>query len=104
MNYILSGERAPVNVIFLGATRGMGRAMSREMAKRGAKMFLLGRSVERLARSAADLEARGAKGTVGHAMCDLEDPSTFAPAFKAAISENGEAGKACLTVERHNKS
>jgi len=89
MDYILSGERAPVNVIFLGATRGMGRSMAREMAKRGAKMFLLGRNTDNLAKSAVDLEARGARGTVGHAHCDLEDTSTFGPAFAAAIQEMG---------------
>lgn len=65
----------------LGATRGMGRALARELARRGARLFLLGRHAEELARSAADLEIRGAQPPVGHARCDLLDEASFAPAL-----------------------
>ena len=59
-------------VAFLGATRGMGRALARRMAEAGDALFLLGREAAELERSAADLEAYGARGQVGHALCDLE--------------------------------
>ena len=49
-----------MKIVFLGATRGMGRALARKMAERGDRLFLLGRDSEQLARSAADLEVRGA--------------------------------------------
>jgi short-subunit dehydrogenase len=41
-----------MKVVFLGATKGMGRALARKMAERGDRLHLLGRDVEDLARSA----------------------------------------------------
>jgi short-subunit dehydrogenase len=54
------------------------------MAARGDALFLLGRDAEDLSRSARDLEVRGAKGTVGTALCDLGQPSGFSVALAAA--------------------
>jgi decaprenylphospho-beta-D-erythro-pentofuranosid-2-ulose 2-reductase len=82
-------------VAFLGATKGMGRALARRMAARGDRLFLLGRDLEDLGRSARDLEARSPAGagagaaTVGVAHCDLERPETFAPALDLAESALG---------------
>ena len=73
-----------MKVVLLGATRGMGRALSRLLAGRGEQLFLLGRDREDLERSARDLEARGAAGTVGTAACDLEQPEGFEAALVAA--------------------
>lgn len=73
-----------MKVTFLGATRGMGRALARAMAERGDSLFLLGRDMEQLSRSAADLEIRGAAKPVGSAFCDLLRPDTFAPALDRA--------------------
>ena len=70
-------------VVLLGATKGMGRALARRMAARGDRLALLGRDPEDLARSAADLEARGAVG-VAAATCDLLRPETFARALDEA--------------------
>ncbi len=75
-------------VAFLGATKGMGRALARKMAERGDRLFLLGRPGVDLEASAKDLEARGA-GAVGTAPCDLEAPDTFAPALDAASGALG---------------
>ena len=76
-----------MKVVFLGATRGMGRALARLLAERGDHLFLLGRDADELARSAADLQARGpteATTTIDHASCDLADPGGFAAALDAA--------------------
>ena len=62
----------------------MGRAVARQMAGRGDSLFLLGRDETDLARSAADLEARGAPEKVGTARCDLSEAETFAPALDRA--------------------
>jgi short-subunit dehydrogenase len=77
-----------VRVALLGATRGMGRALARRLAARGDALFLLGRDVEDLAKSAVDLEQRGA-GAVGRAPCDLEAPDGFAAALEAAVASLG---------------
>jgi short-subunit dehydrogenase len=70
-------------VVFLGATRGIGRAVARRMAERGDRLVLLGRDPEELRRSAADLDARGSQ-TAGVATCDLLRPETLAPALDEA--------------------
>ncbi len=75
-----------MKVVFLGATKGMGRALARLMAERGDRLFLLGRDVEDLRRSATDLEILGGGTNVGVAYCDLLKPQTFAPALDAAAS------------------
>jgi decaprenylphospho-beta-D-erythro-pentofuranosid-2-ulose 2-reductase len=73
-----------VKVAFLGATRGMGRALARLMARRGDQLFLLGRTGADLDKSARDLETLFGGTTVATAACDLERPETFAPALEAA--------------------
>jgi short-subunit dehydrogenase len=79
----------PLKVVFLGATKGMGRALARAMAARGDRLFLLGREVEELEASARDLEARGSGGVVGTQACDLEEPRTFEGALDAADAALG---------------
>ena len=73
-------------VAILGATKGMGRALARQLAARGVDLCLLGRDAEDLARSARDLEARTgrAAGAIGVAVCDLERPDGFGAALDAA--------------------
>jgi decaprenylphospho-beta-D-erythro-pentofuranosid-2-ulose 2-reductase len=81
-----------LKVAFLGASKGMGRALARRLAARGDRLFLLGRDVEDLGRSARDLEARagdGAAAAVGVSLCDLERPETFGPALDAAAARLG---------------
>ncbi len=89
-----------MNVAFLGATKGMGRALARLMAQRGDRLFLLGRDLADLEKSARDLEARAgaAAGSVGCAACDLERPETFAPALAAAEQGLGELECAVVTA------
>lgn len=73
-----------MNVALLGATRGMGRALARQLVERGDRVFLLGRDLDDLARSARDLELRGAGTAIGTAACDLDDPAGFAAALESA--------------------
>ena len=50
----------PLNVVVLGGTKGMGRAVARRLAARGDRVHLLGRDADELAKGAADLQARAA--------------------------------------------
>lgn len=86
-----------MNVVFLGATKGMGRALARQMAAQGAEMVLLGRDLEDLRRSAADLEVHGAR-RVDVARCDLLDPASFAAAFDAASEALGHFDTVVVTA------
>jgi decaprenylphospho-beta-D-erythro-pentofuranosid-2-ulose 2-reductase len=76
-----------MKAVLLGASKGMGRALARELAARGDRLFLLGDNVEELAVSARDLEVRGAAAAVKTARCDLLQPETFAPALEQAEQE-----------------
>jgi decaprenylphospho-beta-D-erythro-pentofuranosid-2-ulose 2-reductase len=73
-----------MKAVLLGATQGMGRALARLLAARGAPLFLLGNLVEDLEFSARDLEIYGAPVPVKTAYCDLLQPATFAPALDQA--------------------
>lgn len=81
----------PLKVVVLGGTKGIGRAVARQLAARGDRLHLLGRNSEELARCAADLEARypTSGSTVSHGICDLERPETFAAAVGEAASALG---------------
>src|SRR6266542_52852 len=57
-------RRSGVKAAFVGATRGMGRALARRMAGRGDALCLLGRDPAELRLSARDLEIRGAPAPV----------------------------------------
>lgn len=76
----------------------MGRSLARLMAERGDRLFLLGRDLDDLGRSAADLENRGARGKVGVAHCDLLDRDTFAPALAAAREALGDVEAVVLSA------
>jgi short-subunit dehydrogenase len=79
-----------VKVVFLGATKGMGRALARRMAQRGDRVCLLGRDADELRKSVVDLEARGPAGiAIGYAICDLEQPESFPAALDEATRQLG---------------
>ncbi len=86
-----------MRVVFLGATRGMGRALARRMAERGDRLFLLGRDADQLDKSAADLAARGGAVT-GVAPCDLARPEQFEPALSAAEAALGGLDTVVVTA------
>ena len=83
-------------VAIAGATRGIGRALARELVARGHRVALLGRDRDGLARSAADLTARDAsRNAVPTAELDLLRPETFGAALDgldAALREAGTGG------------
>jgi len=87
-----------MKVAFLGATRGIGRALAHEMAERGDRLFLLGRDPDQLARSAADLEVRGAPKPVAFASCDLMEPDGFAAALDRADEALGDFDTLVVTA------
>lgn len=87
-----------MKVAFLGATKGMGRALARLMAARGDELFLLGRDLEDLTRSARDLEVRAGRGTAGVAGCDLLAPEGFAAALDRATTALGGLDAVVVTA------
>jgi NAD(P)-dependent dehydrogenase (short-subunit alcohol dehydrogenase family) len=66
-------------VVIVGATGGIGSALARRVAARGARPFLIGRDAARVSALAAELEA-------GHALADALDGAALAAAVQAAGS------------------
>jgi decaprenylphospho-beta-D-erythro-pentofuranosid-2-ulose 2-reductase len=88
-----------VTTVIFGATKGIGRAVARQMAARGDRLFLVGRDSADLERSAADLNVRkGGAVVAGVAHGDLADPTTFAPALAAARAALGEIDTVVVTA------
>jgi short-subunit dehydrogenase len=79
-----------MKAVVLGATKGIGRAVSRLLAERGHTLCLLGRDPEDLERSARDLEQRARVQPerppvrFAFAPCDLDQPEGFEAALDAA--------------------
>lgn len=74
-----------MNIVMIGATKGIGRAVARRLAARGDRLFLLGRDRHDLELSARDLEIRAAQPVpVAFAQCDLSAPETFPGALARA--------------------
>ncbi|MGD8824065.1 MAG: SDR family NAD(P)-dependent oxidoreductase [Myxococcales bacterium] len=87
-----------MRVAFLGATKGMGRALARLMAERGDALCLLGRNREDLERSATDLKVRGAAGTVACVLCDLEKTDMFGRSIEEAQNALGGLDAVVVTA------
>jgi NAD(P)-dependent dehydrogenase (short-subunit alcohol dehydrogenase family) len=87
-----------VKVAFLGATKGMGRALARAMAGRQDELVLLGRDLRDLERSGHDLEVRGGRGPLGALFCDLSKPESFAPALDEATRRLGRLETIVVTA------
>jgi NAD(P)-dependent dehydrogenase (short-subunit alcohol dehydrogenase family) len=88
-----------MNVVFLGATKGIGRSLARRMAQRGDRLFLFGRDAEDLERTIADLNVRAVSGTtVAYTLCDLEQPGGFVEAFDRAGSHLGRIDAVVVTA------
>jgi decaprenylphospho-beta-D-erythro-pentofuranosid-2-ulose 2-reductase len=88
-----------VKIAFVGATKGIGRALARRLAEQGNELFLLGRDVPDLERSARDLEIRAGRpsGSVGTAACDLTRAADFAVALGAATAAMGDVDTVVVT-------
>jgi len=88
-----------VKAIVFGGTTGMGRAVARRLVERGDTVFLLGRNLDELERSAADLKARHpAQAGIAYAACDLEQPEGFAAALDAADAALGGFDTVVITA------
>lgn len=87
-----------MKVAILGGTRGMGRAISRQLVERGVSVCVLGNEPEDLERTAADLRVRGPRASVFTAACDLGDRATFAAALDVAATALGGLDTVIVTA------
>ncbi|HUQ18317.1 MAG TPA: SDR family NAD(P)-dependent oxidoreductase [Gemmatimonadaceae bacterium] len=80
----LEGQHAVVT----GASRGIGAAIARALAERGATLTLMSRSLEDLKRQAKGIRD-AVNGSVEAIACDVTDDSSIHNAFARAHEENG---------------
>ena len=83
------------NVIVIGATSGIAQAISRLLAERHCRLFLVARDADKLASVAADLEVRGAE-IAGTCHVDLADTSTHAEMMSSAWQQLGTVDSAIV--------
>ncbi|MDP9176271.1 MAG: SDR family oxidoreductase [Gemmatimonadota bacterium] len=80
----LEGQHAVVT----GASRGIGAAIAAALARRGAHLTLMSRSVAKMERK-AEIIRTDCGGTVTVAECDVTDDMSVRAAFKGAVAANG---------------
>lgn len=71
-------------VLIIGATSAIATACARLWAEQGGEFFLVARSADKLAQTAADLTARGAKAVTVHCM-DATDFAAHAPMLETCV-------------------
>jgi len=80
----LDGQHAVVT----GGSRGIGAAVARALAERGAKVTIMSRSLDEL-EAQAGLLRRGSAATVTALACDVTDSASIRNAFAQAVESNG---------------
>lgn len=85
----LTGDLGGRHAIVTGGGRGIGAAIATELARRGARLTLLGRSESALTAHARALRDEFST-PVETRTCDLEDEAAIESAFTAAFSSLGE--------------
>jgi decaprenylphospho-beta-D-erythro-pentofuranosid-2-ulose 2-reductase len=83
------------NVIVIGATSGIAQAISRLIAERHCRMFLVARDAEKLGSVAADLTVRGAEMAATYCT-DLADTATHAEMLASAWQQLGTVDSAII--------
>ena len=74
-------------VLISGGSRGLGLVMARQFAREGARIALLARNADELARAKNDLESRGAQ--VLTVQCDLTDRAQIVSAVETVVAHFG---------------
>jgi short-subunit dehydrogenase len=88
-------------IAIVGGTKGIGRAVARQLVARGDRVALLGRDAADLAASASDLSVRaqaGAGGAPSTAMLDLTRPETYDTALDEAARQLGGLDTVVITA------
>ena len=76
----------PIDVVVTGGSSGLGAATAMSLAKLGARVHIVGRSRERLEKSAGEIHAAAAGPVVVH-RCDVSDLDSVAEFVNALTSE-----------------
>jgi NAD(P)-dependent dehydrogenase (short-subunit alcohol dehydrogenase family) len=78
---------AGLSVVITGGSRGLGLVLARELGAEGARLTLLARNADELARAKEDLEGRGYNVDV--LACDLRDQEEAQAAIEDVVQRHG---------------
>jgi NAD(P)-dependent dehydrogenase (short-subunit alcohol dehydrogenase family) len=81
--YAVAGRTAAIS----GGTRGLGYLLARELARRGAHVFVFSRDTDEVSRAVDKLRAHGLE--VDGLRCDVRDPNDVANAVTAIVRHTG---------------
>src|SRR5437868_6944904 len=73
----MSWDVSDKTILITGATNGIGLEASVELARRGARVVMVGRDPERTRASVADVSARSGSNQVTHALCDFSSQASI---------------------------
>lgn len=73
--------------VITGGSRGLGLALARRLAERGARLVLVSRSADALGRAVRELEFRGA--AVDARVCDVRDERAVAAMIESVVAAYG---------------
>src|SRR6266550_474565 len=76
------------HAVITGGSRGIGAAIARALAVRGAKVTIMSRSIDEL-KNQAELLRRDLGATVNAIVCDVVDPASIRNAFARAVETSG---------------
>ncbi|MFL9991869.1 SDR family oxidoreductase [Paraburkholderia sediminicola] len=74
-------------IIVTGGGSGIGRCTAHELTALGARVVIVGRNAEKLARVKAEIEADG--GSVSSHICDIRDDATVMSTVDAVLADHG---------------
>src|SRR4028118_484390 len=77
------------NVLLTGATNGIGLEASIELARRGARMTLVGRDPQRTEAAVADVKARSGSAEVSHLLCDFSSQASIRNLADEVLASHG---------------
>ena len=85
------------NCLITGASGGLGSALTRQLAKSGCNLFLVGRNIEKLSQLSKEILEKFSEISVCYSLCDLSNAEEINESASEANDKFGSIDVAFLT-------